>query len=526
MHLKPSKTIIPYPLMTVLILLAQWSLLPADHPLLATLALLACTLLALAYGRYHRHKAHEVRQMALIKALEQGSAEPLPPSPERLALQQLLNRHSLEQDQLRQQLNDLKHRTEKDPLTQLANRQRFRHDITHLLQEDQGTRTAILVLIRATALESLNRQRGFQSGDTYLKDVATLIQQAAQRWPEHRIYRISGADFAVQIHAINNTPLPLLGRDLKLAFDLYQNSQKIESVACSGITPICSGQRIEAILARADLALARAQTQEINGWSIQLEDEYEEGLGQQQWRQVLEHIMQQERITLSYQPIELLNGHHPAYYSLYPQFYGEDGAVLASDSLFAMAQRLDLLMRLSQLMIRHLIREHRTLGGQQSRWGIKLSPHLLHNSSFLIWLERQLITEPDISAHLVFEFDEEHLSRQLTGARRLFELLRRCGSRSAICNFGQGIRSFSLFQEIKPDYLKLDPALLLDLEQDSTNQKFVRMIVEVAHRMGSQVIAEGVEQSSQKQLLASMYVDGLQGYLIAHPMQAPVGPAH
>jgi RNase E specificity factor CsrD len=297
-------------------------------------------------------------------------------------------------------------------------------------------------------------------------------------------------------------------------------------VACCGITTICSGQRIEAILARADLALARAQTQEINGWSIQLEDEYEEGLGQQQWRQVLEQILQQERISLSYQPIELLNGNHPAYYSLYPQFYGEDGAVLASDSLFAMAQRLDLLMRMSQLMILHLIREHRTLGAQQSRWGIKLSPHLLHNSAFLIWLERQLSMEPDISAHLVFELDEEHLSRQLTGARRLFELLRRCGSRSAICNFGQGIRSFSLFQEIKPDYLKLDPALLLDLEQDSTNQKFVRMIVEVAHRMGSQVIAEGVEQSSQKQLLASMYVDGLQGYLIAHPMPAPVGTAH
>jgi len=43
------------------------------------------------------------------------------------------------------------------------------------------------------------------------------------------------------------------------------------------------------------------------------------------------------------------------------------------------------------------------------------------------------------------------------------------------------------------------------------------MIVDVAHRMSCQVIAEGVEELAQKQLLESMYVDGIQGYLIARP---------
>lgn len=526
MHITPTKTMTPFPLMTGLVLLAQWSLLPTDLSWAATISILMCTLLALIYGRYRWHKGDEARRAALIEALEQGSVASLPPSPEQQALDRLLHRQRLERDQLHHQLDDLKHSTQLDPLTQLANRQCFRHDITHLLQEEGGTRTAILVLIRATALESINRQRGFLSGDTYLKEVSTLIQRAALRWPEHRLYRISGTDFAVLIHTIHNTPLPLLGRDLKLTFDLHQHSQTIESVACSGITTVCSQQPIEAILSRADLALARAQTGEVNGWSIQLEDDDGKGLGEQQWRQVIERILEQEQVTLAYQPIARLHGNRLAYYSVYPGFHGEDDSVLAADSLFAMAQRLDLLMRLTQLVIRHLMREHRTLGAEQSRWGIKLPPHLLHNSGFLIWLERQLAAEPDIAAHLVFELDEESLSRQLAGARRLFELLRRCGSRSAICNFGQGIRSFSLFQEIKPDYLKLDPALLLDLEQDGTNQKFVRMIVEMAHRMGSQVIAEGVEQSSQKALLESLYVDGLQGHLIAHPMATPTTPIH
>jgi EAL domain-containing protein (putative c-di-GMP-specific phosphodiesterase class I) len=79
--------------------------------------------------------------------------------------------------------------------------------------------------------------------------------------------------------------------------------------------------------------------------------------------------------------------------------------------------------------------------------------------------------------------------------------------------------SFTLLHELRPDYVKLDPLLLGTLERDIANQQFVRMIVDVSHRMGCLVIAEGVEELGQKQLLEGMYVDGLQGYLIARPQE-------
>ncbi|MDA7746872.1 EAL domain-containing protein, partial [Psychromonas sp.] len=52
---------------------------------------------------------------------------------------------------------------------------------------------------------------------------------------------------------------------------------------------------------------------------------------------------------------------------------------------------------------------------------------------------------------------------------------------------------------------------------DSANQQFVRMIIDVAHRMDCQVIAEGIEHLEQKQTLEAMYIDGIQGFLIARP---------
>ncbi len=241
--------------------------------------------------------------------------------------------------------------------------------------------------------------------------------------------------------------------------------------------------------------------------------------GQHHWKLVLTELLEQERISFTYQPIQPMHRSMLAYNEIYTRFSSADGTVLPTDTLFAMAQRLDMVMRLEQMLVTHIMRQYRAFGANQSRWGINLSSNLLQNSAFLIWLDRQLLNDPNTSANLVFELDEEHLERNLTGAKRVFELLRRNGSRSAICNFGKGIGSFNLFRELKPDYIKLDPALITGLEQDLTNQQFVRMIVDVSHRMGCQVIAEGVEQLGQKQLLQGMYVDGLQGYLIAKPQQ-------
>ncbi|HDC4321703.1 GGDEF domain-containing protein [Aeromonas hydrophila] len=435
------------------------------------------------------------------------------------ALQQLLAHFNEAERDAHRQISELHNQATQDELTQLQNRHAFRRDMTELLQRDQDTQTATLVLIRATELGKLNAQRGFQSGDAYIKDIANIITRVVSRFPGHQVYRISGADFAVLVQPVANIPPPLLGRDLKIAFDHYQQQHELESTAYSGLTRLSSGQKIEAILARADLALARAQTETVNGWAIQQDDSVVELQGQHHWKLVLTELLEQERISFTYQPIQPMHRSMLAYNEIYTRFSSADGTVLPTDTLFAMAQRLDMVMRLEQMLVTHVMRQYRAFGSNQSRWGINLSSNLLQNSAFLIWLDRQLLNDPNTSANLVFELDEEHLERNLTGAKRVFELLRRNGSRSAICNFGKGIGSFNLFRELKPDYIKLDPALITGLEQDLTNQQFVRMIVDVSHRMGCQVIAEGVEQLGQKQLLQGMYVDGLQGYLIAKPQQ-------
>ena len=128
-----------------------------------------------------------------------------------------------------------------------------------------------------------------------------------------------------------------------------------------------------------------------------------------------------------------------------------------------------------------------------------------------------MLRNKEMSASLVFELDEQVLQHQRVSGKRLLDMIRRCGARSAVSRFGQGYGSFQLLREIKPDYIKLDGQLVRQLEEDSTSQQFVRMIIDLAQRMGCHVIAEGVETGEQKQLLESMHIDGIQGYLVARP---------
>lgn len=504
------------------LLLLQGIWLAPPVPPLTLLLVMATTVIALALLFLliqAAHKADQTRQeQRWLQALQQQDPELLESPRAQAALRQLLVSFSEAELDAHRQISELHNQATQDEMTRLRNRHAFRRDLTELLQQED-TQTAILVLIRATELGKLNAQRGFQSGDAYIKDIANLITHTVSRFPGHQVYRISGADFAVLVPPVANIPPHLLGRDLKLAFDHYQRQHGLESAAYSGMTRLSSEQKIEAILARADLALARAQTEAVNGWAIQQNDDVVELQGQRHWTQVLTDLMEQEHVSFTCQPIMPLHPGMLAYHDIYARFSSVDGTVLPSDTLLAMAQRLDMVMRLEQMVILNIMRQYRAFGSNNGRWGLGLSGNLLQNSTFLIWLDHQLQKDPNTSANLVFELDEEQLERNLTGARRLFELLRRHGSRSAICNFGKGIGSFSLFRELKPDYIKLDPALITELEQDLTNQQFVRMIVDVSHRMGCLVIAEGVEQLAQKQLLQGMYVDGLQGYLIAKPQE-------
>lgn len=431
------------------------------------------------------------------------------------------NHDSLQQDidKIKSINSELEHKVLQDNLTSLQNRSAFRKDITEFLQQENQSEQACLCLIRSTELSTINHQRGRVAGDQYLLAIAEIVQYVGHRFSTNHLYRLSSSDYAILIKNVTPSIAHILGKELKQLFDNFQLQMSMDSAAYTGITFLRPGQLPEQPLSRADLALAKAQTSVVNGWYIQEEDANDAFQGESHWRQAIQFIIDSRSISFNGQAIQLLNMAVNNYIQIIPRFMGENHQILPTETVYAMAMRHGIMSKLEELVVENMLQQHRFHPENVARWGLNLSVSALFNSSFMIWLERILLREQSIAPNLVFEIDEEILDCHLAASIRMFEMLRRVGSRSCISKFGRGLGSFRLYRELRPDYIKLDSALIDSIERDSASQQFIRMIVEISHRLGCVVIAEGVENMSQRETLERMYVDGVQGQLVSKIIQ-------
>lgn len=434
---------------------------------------------------------------------------------EQLHEQKRLFHHALQNQE--KQILHLAHQVNMDNLTGLNNRHAFRKELTDILGNEENQQHAILSIIRASELNTINSQRGFQHGDEYIVSIANLITKVTTRNPATSLFRISGSDFAIISREMSVADAKILAKKLKTEFDQYQALNKLDSTAYNGISSIISGQLPEQVLARTDMALAKAQTEGINNWAFEQQDSDANQFGELHWRTIIENIIIKRSLMLLHQPIQAIHRNMKGYQEIFTRFIGSNNNMIPTDTVFAMAQRIDLSVKLEQLILETVVSQCRHKTDGSARWGVNITSAAIQNSSFIVWLERLLLREPNIAASLIFEMQEIVLDSNLVASKRVFDMLKRTGSRSAICNFGKGIGSFRLFKELKPDFVKIDASLISNIERDSANQQFVRMIIDVAHRMDCRVIAEGIEHLEQKQILESMYVDGVQGFLIARP---------
>ncbi|PKH01667.1 GGDEF domain-containing protein [Psychromonas sp. MB-3u-54] len=409
-----------------------------------------------------------------------------------------------------------------DNLTGVNNRSAFRKTLTEILSAESGQKHAILSIIRASELLAINSQQGFMQGDLYLENLTAIILKVTSPHKNISVYRISGSDFALIAPGMSVNEAQQIAQDLKALFDQYQAQHNLGSIAYNGISSFLSGQKPEQVLARTDLALAKAQTEGVNSWVFQQSNDNDNQFGQQQWRTVIENIIAQKGVILLHQPILTLPPDMVGYEEIFTRFVSDDGHVTPAETIFAMAQRVDMIIKLEQLIIGEVINQCRKKTDQNSRWGINISSSAMQNSSFIVWLERLLLRDPKVAALLTFEMQEELLDSNIVSSKRVFDMLRRTGTRSAISNFGKGIGSFGLLRTLKPDFVKIDSSLINNIELDSANQQFIRMIIDVAHRMNCSVIAEGVEHLAQKQILETMHIDGIQGFLIARPSELKI----
>ena len=100
----------------------------------------------------------------------------------------------------------------------------------------------------------------------------------------------------------------------------------------------------------------------------------------------------------------------------------------------------------------------------------------------------------------------------------MLKALREAGFGISIDDYGTGLSSLGYLKNFPADELKVDKTFVLGLADDATDQILVHSAIDLAHRLGLQVVAEGVETEDALKVLTSMGCDLAQGYFIARPM--------
>jgi EAL domain-containing protein (putative c-di-GMP-specific phosphodiesterase class I) len=231
---------------------------------------------------------------------------------------------------------------------------------------------------------------------------------------------------------------------------------------------------------------------------------------------VLRKIIADSRITPVFQPIfELATNRVCAFEAL---SWGPPGSGFESgETLFAFAERADLLLPLERVCRRRILEEAGGITPGQLLF-VNLSPAAASDDEFLEGIfERQVRQKGFEPSGIVVEITERTYALHQALFTKVLQELRREGFLIAVDDMGTGYASFSSLAEIQPDYLKFDSVFVHEIQNHRIKRDLLDAMLSFATKTHTHVIAEGIETEEELETLIELGVPYGQGFFLARP---------
>jgi len=405
----------------------------------------------------------------------------------------------------------------RDQLTGLGNRRYLTGQVEASLQIEKDAVSGAFLLIQLHELQKLNDEKGFAAGDELLKKVATIIRGEVAVINNVALARLAGGDFAVFMSEI-------------WADDAYQVAESITAeIARLAVEKISSSDNLVHVggvtyehhpsfadlLAEADACLRIARQLGPNKWQVRTMEtgQLDVNRGRNWWRETLDTTLGNEDIVLYGQAVRASAGGRNLHREIFARIVLETGELVSAAGFIPLAERLQMVSRFDRLVLKKALQ----LGGEE-RIAVNVSPSSLAEQDFFDWLLAELGRLPDKSLSFAFEFAEFGAVQYLEIIRTFAHRVKECGHAVGLDHFGQSFSNFGYLKSLQPDYVKIDRGFTRELvHNQSDSHFFIDSLCSVAHSLDIQVIAEGVEELGQMEILQELNVDGIQGYFVEKP---------
>jgi diguanylate cyclase (GGDEF)-like protein len=415
----------------------------------------------------------------------------------------------------------LQHQAFHDSLTSLANRALFLDRVDHAVElHRRSLRPASVLLLDLDDFKSVNDGLGHAAGDALLIRVADRLLAATRSGDT--VARLGGDEFAVLLED-DVDPLQVAQRVLEaLDQPVMLEGRALPVHASIGIAVLsadASPLDQAELIKRADVAMYAAK-QAGKGTAVLYEAGMTDASDELDLRADLVAAVRAESLDVHFQPIFTPLGELLGFEAL--SRWTRDGQSVSPDQFIPAAERAGVLRTLDEIVLRRALTFATTGVGRDHALFVTVNAGMEHltDPELPEQLARLLDSYGLDPSHLVVEVPENRAYRDRDRAAATMRRLRQLGVRLALDDFGVGYSSLARLQELPPDIVKIDRCFVAPLAEASADTSVLAGMIDLAHRTGAFVVAEGVELPEQLHLLERLGCDAVQGFLLGRPVSA------
>jgi diguanylate cyclase (GGDEF)-like protein/PAS domain S-box-containing protein len=417
----------------------------------------------------------------------------------------------------------LEHQATHDPLTGLPNRTALARYLGTLLGRASASERVALLMLDLSRFKEVNDTLGHDVGDEVLREVA---RRFSARLSGHAfISRIGGDEFAVVLPGVaDHSGVDELARRLieSLRTPIESRGIAIEVGVNIGIAVAPEhGLDSRELLRHADVAMYAAKRHGAGFEYYDVVDDHNtvRRLGM---LSELRAAIDNGGIVLHYQPqIDLKTGAVASVEALVRWNHPLYGDVSPAEFV-TLAEATDLIHPLTYWAMRTALADlaQWSTQGIELRVAINVSARVLQDVEFPGRLKQLLKATAIRAEQIELEITESAMLVDPERAKLIVKELRNLGVLISIDDYGTGFSSLGYLRDLRVHALKLDKSFVVDVETREQNRVIVESTAQMAHALGLQVVAEGVETRWVEDYLRSIGYDLAQGYLFARPMSA------
>lgn len=419
------------------------------------------------------------------------------------------------------------HLAHHDALTGLPNRVLIIDRLAQDLKKARRLKQKLaLMFIDLDRFKEVNDTLGHAMGDRLLQDAATRIVSCVRE--TDTVARLGGDEFTVTLTGLEKVSSvePVGERILRrLSQPFFVGTETAYLSASIGVTIFPDdADCVEDLLKDADQAMYAAKSAGRNRlcyFTAALQ------LGAHARLRMIADLraaLGTDQFSLYYQPIVSLTGGRICRAEALLRWRHPTAGMISPAEFIPLAEEAGLMMELGDWVFREAarqVRHWREVAEPDLQISINVSPVQFRHDcgNFAKWIAHMQENGLDGKA-IAIEITEGLLLECEGGVRESLAAFQSAGVHLAVDDFGTGYSALAYLRKFDVDVLKIDRTFVADLEADASGRALCEAIIAMAHKLGLQVVAEGVETSAQRDLLASWHCDFAQGYLFSRPVPA------